>query len=263
MFTVVPDYYKDFHCIAGKCRHTCCKGWEIDIDSDSLIRFQRDGIGHISEEGDPHFILDSEERCPFLNRENLCDLIIEHGEGYLCQICRDHPRFRSFWETGEEIGLGLCCEAAAELVLNRDNPMGLLYSDSETGLSVTAQTFSESLPEDEAELFMVRNDLLSKAVSLPNPIKRFREYLLFRHVPNALYDDRLKERVAFAEETTNIMLKRWQEDTNRTVAALCAMVRDFSENVEYDDEALDEILDASERERREMINGYIKSFNQL
>lgn len=40
MKRVVPDYYADFACIAGACRHTCCVGWEIDIDPDSLRRYR-------------------------------------------------------------------------------------------------------------------------------------------------------------------------------------------------------------------------------
>lgn len=40
MKRVVPDYYADFACVAGACRHTCCVGWEIDIDPDSLRRYQ-------------------------------------------------------------------------------------------------------------------------------------------------------------------------------------------------------------------------------
>lgn len=39
MKTVVPSYYKDFRCIAGDCRHTCCVGWEIGVDEDSAARF--------------------------------------------------------------------------------------------------------------------------------------------------------------------------------------------------------------------------------
>ena len=86
MISIYPDYYKEFKCIAGACRHTCCAHWEIDIDEESLARYKRDGIPYISEEGDdPHFEL-KEDRCPFLNHEHLSDLILEHGEDYLCQI---------------------------------------------------------------------------------------------------------------------------------------------------------------------------------
>ena len=31
-----PDYYTKFACIADKCQHSCCIGWEIDIDEETL-----------------------------------------------------------------------------------------------------------------------------------------------------------------------------------------------------------------------------------
>ena len=34
MKTYAPKYYQQFHCIADKCKHSCCIGWEIDIDKD-------------------------------------------------------------------------------------------------------------------------------------------------------------------------------------------------------------------------------------
>ena len=27
-----PEYYNKFVCIADKCAHSCCVGWEIDVD---------------------------------------------------------------------------------------------------------------------------------------------------------------------------------------------------------------------------------------
>ena len=35
MTTYWPDYYKEFHCKAGECLHTCCAGWVICIDDES------------------------------------------------------------------------------------------------------------------------------------------------------------------------------------------------------------------------------------
>ena len=37
MKTVAPDYYRDFHCKAGNCKHTCCAGWEIVLDEDDAL----------------------------------------------------------------------------------------------------------------------------------------------------------------------------------------------------------------------------------
>ena len=123
---VFPDYYKDFRCIAGDCRHSCCIGWEIDIDEDSLAFFESvpgefgDRLRqNISKYGDAHFVLGEGERCPFLNRDNLCDIILTLGEEHICGICTDHPRFRNELPGRVETGLGLCCEEAARLILSK------------------------------------------------------------------------------------------------------------------------------------------------
>ena len=111
---IVPDYYKKFQCIAGECKHSCCRGWEIDIDRESLARYEQipDIAKHIDHQGVPHFILRG-GCCPFLRSDNLCQMIIDYGEDFLCQICTDHPRFRNFWTDRIELGLGLACEEAA------------------------------------------------------------------------------------------------------------------------------------------------------
>ncbi|MGN1020623.1 MAG: flagellin lysine-N-methylase, partial [Aristaeellaceae bacterium] len=100
MKLIAPAYYPRFRCLAGACRHTCCRGWEIDVDDEALARYgQVDGpLGDklrraIDREGDtPHFRLDGQENCPFLTGEGLCELILRLGEDSLCQVCADHPR---------------------------------------------------------------------------------------------------------------------------------------------------------------------------
>ncbi len=134
MLTVYPDYYKKFNCIKGECHHNCCIGWEIDIDCETATYYKSVG-GEMGQKlgrninwcESPHFILSDNERCPFLNEDNLCDIIIELGEDKLCGICDDHPRFKNELPDRLEIGLGLCCEAAAKLILSQAEPMKLEY----------------------------------------------------------------------------------------------------------------------------------------
>ena len=158
MLTAYPDYYPKFRCIAGACRHSCCIGWEIDIDEESLAKYQNlpDPLGQRLRDnivpGDPpHFLLGEGERCPFLNQDNLCDLILAGGEGLLCQICDDHPRFRNFLPGRTEIGLGLCCEGAAALILSQTHPVTLVTQgemeetdpDAKALLALRQQAFDE------------------------------------------------------------------------------------------------------------------------
>jgi len=139
MKLIAPDYYTKFQCIADKCKHSCCIGWVIDVDADTLGYYHTiDGeLGErlkkgIDESGETaHFILGEGERCPFLNQTGLCDLITELGEESLCQICTDHPRYRNFYADRTEIGLGLCCEAAGELILKRQEKTTLVILEDD------------------------------------------------------------------------------------------------------------------------------------
>ena len=124
---IVPNYYHKFKCIASACKHSCCIGWEINVDEDKALEY-RAVTGEMGErlekniawEETPHFILGEGERCPFLNEHNLCDLILNLGEECLCEICREHPRFYNYTDVAE-VGLGMSCREAARLILSSPN----------------------------------------------------------------------------------------------------------------------------------------------
>lgn len=123
-----PSYYKDFVCKADKCQNSCCIGWEIDIDAKTLDKYNSlshsySGTLHRSiEQGeDPHFVLAENDRCPHLNECGLCNIILNVGEEYLCDICREHPRFYNFTNLGKEVGIGMSCEEACQIILESDD----------------------------------------------------------------------------------------------------------------------------------------------
>ncbi len=167
MKTYWPDYYKDFHCKAGECRHTCCRGWLIEIDKESLERFSKDpGIAPVISDG--CFSLKEDGRCPFLRDDNLCQMIIDHGEDYLCDICREHPRFYDFCDSEDEecyeAGISLSCEEACRLILSRENGFTLVSDDGEDiGTPECVGTlFDKEIPVLDR---LRRNDLIGWATS--------------------------------------------------------------------------------------------------
>ncbi len=133
MTTYVQDNYDLFECQKDDCKHNCCIGWEIDVDEKTLQKysalkgnFKERLDQNISLEGTPHFQLQKGDRCPFLNEQGLCDIITELGEDYLCEICDLHPRFVHTYSSRKEIGLGLCCEEVAHLLLAKETPFSLV-----------------------------------------------------------------------------------------------------------------------------------------
>lgn len=155
MKLIVPKYYQNFKCLGGECSDNCCIGWEIDIDERTREKYfglhtslgERIRKSTVTEDGVCHFVLCG-ERCPFLNSKNLCDIIIEKGEDYLSDICREHPRY--YTTLGDNVfgGVGMCCEAAAELIL----------TSTETGEYITLDTDGER--EDcDGELLQIYLDL--------------------------------------------------------------------------------------------------------
>ena len=148
MLLRVPSFYNKFCCLADKCTDTCCVGWEIDVDEISLSKYrdlaentspkcERDekkiAFAKILMENiqDGHFILKPGDRCPFLMKNGLCEMICklgcngsdldESGENVLCDICREHPRFVEVYGDIMEKGVGLCCEEAVRLLLTSDS----------------------------------------------------------------------------------------------------------------------------------------------
>lgn len=132
MLYTIPDYYKEFRCIADKCEDTCCAGWQIVIDKRSLARY-RQVKGDLGKRlrrcvrwRDGTFRRAKDRRCTFLNEDNLCDLYCALGEEGLCRTCRLYPRHIEEFEGVREISLSLSCPEAARILLGKKEPVKFL-----------------------------------------------------------------------------------------------------------------------------------------
>lgn len=300
---IAPDYYSQFACIASACKHSCCAGWEIDIDEETR-EYYRTVSGEIGDrlresiidgEEVSCFRLDAHERCPFLNGDNLCDLILSLGEGSLCQICADHPRFRNFFADRTEVGLGLCCEAAGELILAQREPVRLVEladdgeadaPDPEEAALIALRGEMTDIAQNRAFPIRARldqlfdrsglkpdrsfarwaeflkrlerldetwTDRLDAASALPEaepdpewdiPFEQLLTCLLYRHIPGALEDGRLAERIAFCALMTELLRILFAAQPRQDMDGLVELSRLFSSEIEYSDENIEAILDA-------------------
>ena len=132
MLYTVPDYYKEFQCIAQDCEDTCCAGWQIVIDKKSIEKykkvkgnFRRKMIKSVNWLNGT-FRQDREKRCAFLNSENLCDLYINQGADSLCRTCKMYPRHVEEFEGLREITLSVSCPEVARILMERETPVKFL-----------------------------------------------------------------------------------------------------------------------------------------
>lgn len=174
MILTFPTFYRDFKCIANRCTDSCCIGWEIDIDSATYDKYRlmpeafRKNIAVC--DGGAHFVLTKDERCPFLQRDGLCKIILENSEDMLCDICREHPRFYEWYGEYKDAGVGLCCEEAVRLLLESEK--ALEYETVETqeiSDDDTPEDICKSVFELRKSLFSIIND---RSLTLSDRIER-------------------------------------------------------------------------------------------
>lgn len=153
-----PSFFDQFKCIGSACTDTCCAGWEIEVDETTAQGYlaEKGAFGdrlrrEIGSEPGEYFFKLKNNRCPFLNKENLCDIFINLGEDRLCDICREHPRFYNWFGDYTEVGLGLCCEEAERL----------LFSDSKPLTFVEEVTQDEELAEECEQMLEERKAIFS------------------------------------------------------------------------------------------------------
>lgn len=128
----VPDYYKKFQCIADKCPDTCCAGWEIAIDDETLDKYENykgafgNRLVNSIDWENGTFKQYAGGRCAFLNERNLCDICVEAGAGMFCKTCRTYPRHYEEFENVREVSLAMSCPEAAKLILSGTTPVKFL-----------------------------------------------------------------------------------------------------------------------------------------
>lgn len=194
----VPEYFKDFKCIASKCEDTCCAGWGIVIDDVTYDRYKnvqgkfgerlRSEIVH--EAGENIFVLKG-NNCPFLNKEKTCDIYINIGEENLCYTCQQYPRYTEEFGSLREIGISLSCPEAARIMLNNDKKVTFELSENEEVVSsyndINAQLFIELLQSRNIVMDMLQDrDIdLRKRVALA--------LLFVDEIQEKIYESEIKE----------------------------------------------------------------------
>ncbi len=137
MKTLTPDVCDSFSCIDSKCPDTCCAGWNIYVDDNSVAYYTsvNEPIGDelrqniITNHTPASFRLTPEGRCPFLNENNLCRLYITLGPDKLCGTCTMFPRLHLQNHDLMLSCTSLACPESARLYLTQTSPLRITAHD--------------------------------------------------------------------------------------------------------------------------------------
>ena len=137
---VAVEYWEEFECKGGACRHSCCQGWGISLsmkeyfrllgmDCSPELRRKLDGAFHLvenpTEERYAQITPDWRGDCPMHMENGYCQLQVECGAQALSKICRLYPRSpRSHF--GCECACSNSCERTLELLRKRVEPMNIV-----------------------------------------------------------------------------------------------------------------------------------------
>ncbi len=128
---LIPKYVKDFKCIGEKCEDSCCIGWNVSIDKDTYNNYRKIKNKKMKEKLDKVVkrnrtknskfnyakINLENNKCPFLNEGNLCDVYLNLGEQYLSNLCTTYPRIYNKINGVLEKSLTMSCPEVVRLGL--------------------------------------------------------------------------------------------------------------------------------------------------
>lgn len=134
-----PDYLEQFHCLAGACPHSCCRGWEVAVDEETAAFYralpgplgQRLRSALRTEDGEDFFAPAADGRCPFWDDDGLCAIHRRLGPERTSEVCRSHPRFIEDYGTLRETTLRASCPEACRLLLSSDAPLTFPMAETE------------------------------------------------------------------------------------------------------------------------------------
>ncbi|MBP3568580.1 MAG: flagellin lysine-N-methylase [Lachnospiraceae bacterium] len=195
-----PDYYKEFSCIADKCEATCCAGWQIVVDEESLKRYKKvsgefkkriqEGVDF--KEG--VFYQKPGKRCAFLNEQNLCDMYTALGEESFCETCRRYPRHIEEFENVREFTLSVSCPEASRILLAQKEPAR--FYDIE--VEAEEEVFDDFDPMVYEKLLEARGEMLRFLQNRDAPLAE-RAAAVWNFVE--IFQEEMDEGTLFADET--------------------------------------------------------------
>jgi len=151
----------DFKCIGSKCADSCCTGWDITFDKgtyqnltqEPCFKKTMDEYANINDNVSIPNInygiisLTDDDRCPFLDSDDLCNVQKRRGEDRLSNVCALYPRYYNILDDVYEESLSLDCIEATEKLLFGD-PLEIIEVDRPPKRDVVMQNIETQIDDN-------------------------------------------------------------------------------------------------------------------
>ena len=135
MFYLKQKRYDKFECLGPGCPESCCKGWQIMVDDESLRKYalmeKKDDRIRNSVDKEQRCFSQHEKICDFLDKDELCHLWRNYGEDSLCETCRTYPKHTEEFEGIREFSLSLSCPKEAAELISDEEKMTFIESEDD------------------------------------------------------------------------------------------------------------------------------------
>lgn len=137
-----PVFYDEFSCVGSECPYTCCGGWCIIIDEKTLKSYRKMG-GQIAKFAKKSVIYNDQVQdnmvdlrqgggaCPLLNEKQLCEVVLQKGDGALSHTCQTYPREQGVSFDTKEQYLSLGCPRVMQLLFQMEGKLSFVLEPDE------------------------------------------------------------------------------------------------------------------------------------
>ncbi len=190
MQIVKPDYYDRFNCQTASCKFTCCQDWTITVDEKTREAWKRmcpppetkPCLSNLSEytqrQIENYSIkLNENRKCPFLNENRLCRLVLNYGEECLSETCHTFPREKHELSNRTEYTLSVGCQRVLELLWEKK--AFCIITEEDEKAADFREAACEAVPEIADYVFLIRDWFLQIASEPSLPLENAMKIIFY------------------------------------------------------------------------------------
>lgn len=217
--------YDSFKCIADKCKFTCCSGWDINIDSNTYEKWNKeknkckDILNKLKFIDNDYIIINKKtnDTCPFLDNRGLCNIVKSNGDEYLSLTCQRFPRIENTFEGIKELTLSCSCPEVVDIIGKIEEEIILVNCNND---------------DTDIPIEIKIRDTIIKIIKEKNLNIESKLIVSYRMLLNILDNEELTEEVVLneIENYNNIILQETLQNDNKAFRTINNLFLDIIEN---------------------------------